>query len=385
MKILIIASSSVAIKKLESLISNLEELDWEIKILFTNKAGEIFTFSTERYNDYILNQNKDMEDFVHNPSFHVELAKEFNHIIIYPATFNTINKYANGIADSLATTILAMGFHNKTIIAPAMNFNMYQNPILQASIEKLKKLGVTFIGPNYGILQCGDIGIGRVIEPYEVINFLTNKNKPKLLISIGYTNVYLDDVRTVSVKSSGQMGIFLAKELSKYFDLTIINANISQLNNYFDSRTKIINVDSVFEYQEAVFKYIKKNDVFVSVAAVSDFIFEKHEAKIKKSDNVSFNYKIGIDVLKEVSILYPDKIKIGFALESQNLLENGTKKLKTKNLDLIVVNNKNTLKSQFSTGFLIEKDGFNEFTEISKHNLAQLISEKVYRIWKEKQ
>ncbi|MEE3928317.1 bifunctional phosphopantothenoylcysteine decarboxylase/phosphopantothenate--cysteine ligase CoaBC [Mycoplasmopsis ciconiae] len=372
MKILIISSSSISARKTKELVKLLEEKSCEVKVVLSDNVKKFdLDFSG-------LDIEVD-EGYTSEISNHITLALWADLIIVYPATFNTINKYANGIADNFATSIFSIGMHHKTIICPAMNFRMYQNPIIQKNIEYLKSLNITFLGPNYGELHCKGSALGRLVEPEEIIKFLFGKNKKKLLITIGYTDVYLDDVRTVNVKSSGSMGINLIHKLKFDYDITVINANLQHLNHNFDSNIKVIDVNDIESYKTAVFEQIQNNDIFISVAAVSDLIFKKHPHKIKKDTHVNFEYEIGVDVLKTISVDNPQKICIGFALESENIKNNALKKLETKNLKMIIANDKKTLKNTKSSGLIIYKKNnkINEynFQEMDKSDLSLKIKE----------
>lgn len=373
MKILILSSASIALKKTNELIKIFSQNGHEVKYCLTNNALKM--------NLLELNENYvDDDSYSELTTKHIQLAKWADKIIVYPATFNTINKLANGITDNFVMSILSLGFFNKTIICPAMNFRMFDNEILQSNLTRLKKLGVTFVGPEYGKLYCGDEGYGRVVEVNDLFNFVIKKPIKKLLITLGYTEVKLDDVRTVSVRSSGKMGLSLINELKYFFDLTVINANLPELNKYINNDIKIINVSTVEQYFNAVKENIESQDIYLSVAAVSDLIFDKFDGKIKKDTTINFTYKIGIDVLKWVSETYPEKIKIGFALESSKNIENGLKKLNAKNLDMLILNSKEALKSSLTSGFILTKNNNIEFDNLTKEELASKIASEI-KIW----
>lgn len=373
MKILILSSASIALKKTNELIKIFSQNGHEVKYCLTNNALKM--------NLLELNENYvDDDSYSELTTKHIQLAKWADKIIVYPATFNTINKLANGITDNFVMSILSLGFFNKIIICPAMNFRMFDNEILQSNITRLKKLGVTFVGPEYGKLYCGDEGYGRVVEVNDLFNFVIKKPIKKLLITLGYTEVKLDDVRTVSVRSSGKMGLSLINELKYFFDLTVINSNLPELNKYINNDIKIINVSTVEQYFNAVKENIESQDIYLSVAAVSDLIFDKFDGKIKKDTTINFTYKIGIDVLKWVSETYPEKIKIGFALESSKNLENGLKKLNGKNLDMLILNSKEALKSSLTSGFILTKNNNIEFDNLTKEELASKIASEI-KIW----
>ncbi|WP_036464056.1 bifunctional phosphopantothenoylcysteine decarboxylase/phosphopantothenate--cysteine ligase CoaBC [Mycoplasmopsis sturni] len=375
MNLLVLVTGSIAAIKSHLLVKKLIEQKHTVKVAFT-EAGKEFVSLKDFTNYY------DNTWYKNKKSDHIDLFKWADRIIVYPATYNTINKVANGINDNFVTNLLSIGGFNKWIVCPAMNTKMYANPILQENIIKLKKLGVTFLGPDAGMLYDGDNGIGRVVEPDFVVDFLSCKPKKKVLITFGFTKVYLDPVRTVSVFSSGKSGLALIQELAKSFDVTVINGNLEHLNTYIPLQVKVINVKLVDEYFKAVQDNIKKHDIYISLAAVSDLIFEKQKQKIKKNEDIKFNFHQGVDVLKWVSDNYPNKIKIGYALESSNLIENGRSKFNNKKLDLLVVNNSLTLGSNTSTGFFITKENEEAFKDLDKTKLAQIICQKIEEICK---
>lgn len=375
MNLLVLVTGSIAAIKSHLLVKKLIQQKHSVKVAFTESGKEFV--SLEDFTDYY-----DNTWYKNKKSDHVDLFKWADRIIVYPATYNTINKVANGINDNFVTNLLSVGGFNKWIVCPAMNTKMYANPILQENIIKLKKLGVTFLGPDAGILYDGDNGIGRVVEPDFVVNFLSCKSKRKVLITFGFTKVYLDPVRTVSVFSSGKSGLALIQELAKSFDVTVINGNLEHLNTYIPLQVKVINVKLVDEYFKAVEDNIKKHDIYISLAAVSDLIFDKQKQKIKKNEDIEFNFHQGIDVLKWVSDNYPNKTKIGYALESTNLIENGRSKFNNKKLDLLVVNDSLTLGSNTSTGFFITKENEESFKNLDKTKLAQIICQKIEEICK---
>ncbi|TNK86494.1 bifunctional phosphopantothenoylcysteine decarboxylase/phosphopantothenate--cysteine ligase CoaBC, partial [Mycoplasmopsis pullorum] len=169
MNILILGTSSIAVKRINSLVSLLKkESNVNVKVVLSPKADQFDLVDTNDEFELVNYQS----NYQNLDPLHVNLAKWADWIIIFPATFNTINKYANGISDNFILDILSLGFHNKTLICPAMNTLMYQNPILQNNIQKLKELGITFLGPIQGLLHCGDNGIGHIVSNEEIINFL---------------------------------------------------------------------------------------------------------------------------------------------------------------------------------------------------------------------
>ncbi|UUM19872.1 MULTISPECIES: bifunctional phosphopantothenoylcysteine decarboxylase/phosphopantothenate--cysteine ligase CoaBC [unclassified Mycoplasma] len=376
MKVLLLITGSIAAIKSPQLIELLRKQKHKVQYALSPSARNFVP-------QFMLENCLANNWYQKNNSVHVDIVKWADRIIVYPATFNTIGKVASGIADSFITTVLSLVSFNKLIFAPAMNTKMYQNDFLQANLAKLKQLGATFIGPNYGKLKDGDTGIGRAIEPEQLIDFLENRPKKKVLLTFGYTRVNLDPVRVVCVPSSGKSGLALIQILAQKYDLTVISGNLEHLNNQIPAHVQIINIQTLQEYYTAVDEYIQQNDCFISLCAVSDLIFKTREQKIKKNEQIYFEYTIGKDVLKDIALKYPEKIKIGYALESENILENGKKKLISKNLDAIIINNAQTLASDQSSGYIILKNGHtSEFLHLDKYDLAIKIDQLLGQLWK---
>ncbi|UUD36090.1 bifunctional phosphopantothenoylcysteine decarboxylase/phosphopantothenate--cysteine ligase CoaBC [Mycoplasmopsis citelli] len=376
MKVLLLITGSIAAIKAPLLINSLQKQGIAFQYAISHAAK---SFLEPQFTKGSIDVNWYQKD----NSTHVDAVKWADKIIVYPASFNVIGKVANGIADDFISTTLSLASFNKVIFAPAMNTKMFQNTFLQANITKLKNHGATFLGPNYGILKDGDIGIGRVIEPQQLVDFLINKPKKKVLLTFGYTKVFLDPVRSITVHSSGKSGLALIYVLAQKYDLTVISGNLKHLNNLIPSNVKVIDIETLEEYYDAVDGNIQENDCFISLCAVSDLVFQKHEHKIKKDANTKFNYSIGRDVLKDISLKYPNKIKIGYALESQNILENGIKKLISKKLDAIIINDAQSLQNQTSNGFIaLKNEQISEFHNLNKHDLALKIDKILEELWK---
>ncbi|WP_025755141.1 bifunctional phosphopantothenoylcysteine decarboxylase/phosphopantothenate--cysteine ligase CoaBC [Mycoplasmopsis cricetuli] len=376
MKILVLITGSIASIKSKKLINLLEKNNHEVKYALTDSA---YNFVNQSDFPEALNKIWYQKGILE----HIEAVLWADLIIVYPITYNTLNKIALGINDNFITAIFSTQCFQKTIMCPAMNKNMYYSEVLQKNIKKLINNGVIFIGPESGQLKDGMIGIGRVSEPERVIDFIENKKGPKILLTYGYTTVKLDPVRVVSVPSSGKTGILLIHELAKFANLTVISGNLKHLNNKIPSSVKVINIETVNQYYEAVDKYIVENDFFISLCAVSDLIFKPKLTKIKKNEKIAFEYKIGRDVLKSIALKYPNKIKIGFALESNDLLKNGLEKLDEKKLNAIVINDSNSLKNNTSSGYLVIKNEKPIFFEnLNKNELAQKIAKMVEQLWK---
>ncbi len=285
------------------------------------------------------------DDEFRSSTIHIEAARWADAILICPATANTIGKIASGIADNLLTT-LVMAATVPVVLCPAMNKEMYRNPIYVQNAEKLKELGYEIVDADEGELACGEVGEGRLAETHKILfalrkvlfrnNSLSGK---RLLVTAGRTEEALDPIRFLTNRSSGKMGFALAQAASiSGAEVTLISGP-TQLSPF--SAGKFISVRSAAEMAEAVEREYQRNDVIIMAAAVADFRPEQQaKHKIKKS-GADMNLKLERtrDILQWLGERKGDKILVGFAVETENELENARQKLEKKNLDLIVINN----------------------------------------------
>ncbi len=282
---------------------------------------------------------------------HISLSKLADLVIVAPATANIIAKAANGIADDMVSTLL-LSVNCPKLIVPAMNNEMYLNPITQDNIERLKKYGFIIVEPETGDLACGTKGIGRFPDIEKIygyiIKILANKasyfSNKKVLITLGGTIEDIDPVRCITNRSSGKMGFSFAKEfILRNAEVTLIvgNVNDSLLSNFKKTFpfVSIIKVRSAREMFNKIMEYKDNMDIYVMAAAVSDYYTDYKESKIKKEDNDELILKLkkNIDILKTLP-KRKNAIYIGFAAESENLIENAKEKMIKKDIDFIVVN-----------------------------------------------
>ncbi len=274
---------------------------------------------------------------------HIELADAADIFVLCPATFNIIGKIACGIADDLVTTI-ASAVTGRKIVAPAMNVNMYNNPILQKNLNTLVENGYEVIEPDSGMLACGYEGKGRLRNVDDIIRHIYLENQSsklsgkKILITAGGTIEPIDPVRFIGNRSSGKMGIALADEAkARGCDVTLVYAKISV---ELPKGLTAIQVSSAIEMQKILEEQINDTDVLIMAAAISDFRVENvSDHKIKrKGEKLTLTLVPNPDLTKELYKFKNDRIYVGFAAESQDLIDNAKKKLEEKNLDLIVAN-----------------------------------------------
>jgi phosphopantothenoylcysteine decarboxylase/phosphopantothenate--cysteine ligase len=312
---------------------------------------------------------------------HIELSKKSDLLLIAPATANIIGKAAHGIADDLLSCLL-MTVTKPIIIAPAMNTNMYLSSVVQENIACLRKRGVKIIGPEKGELACGDEGPGRLAEVESIVDAVktalktseTLKGK-RILVTAGPTREAMDPVRFISNPSSGKMGFALAAEaLKRGAEVTLISGPTRQEPL---PGIKFIPVVTAHEMKEEVFKCLTQIDIVIMAAAVGDYRPVRYsKQKIKKDKELLvLEFKKTIDILAEIGRKKGNKILIGFAAETEQLIENAREKLKKKNLDIIVANkigiSESGFQSDLNEAVILSKNGKEEELPLmSKTNLA---------------
>ena len=308
---------------------------------------------------------------------HVGLGKEADILVIAPATANTIAKLAHGMADNLLT-ITALASQCPVIIAPAMDADMYQNPSTQDNIRILSQRGVTFAGPGEGRLASGLFGEGRFLDPGEIIGYISfvlgKKGRlagKKVVISAGGTQEPIDPVRVITNKSSGKQGYALAQASVEAGGSVVLISTPTGLNPPIGAQ--LVSVHSADEMKEAVIKEMEGADALVMAAAVSDFrpknIAKDKIKKVKGIPNIEL--EPAPDILEMVSKMETKrpKVVVGFAAESQNLLENAGIKLQSKKLDIIVANDI----SQADSGFGVDTNRVTLLFADGKKNILPLM------------
>lgn len=381
---------SVAVYKICELIRLLVKVGCEVHTIMTKSACELI----KPYLIEELSQNRCITDtFERTPVFdvkHISLANKADLFLIAPATANIIGKIANGIADDmLSTTIMAV--KAKKIIAPAMNCNMYNNPIVRENIKKLEKYEDYEVLPTgKGSLACGDVGEGRMLEPYEIFEYIKKElcyekilKGKKVLVTCGATAEAIDPVRFITNHSSGKMGFAIA-EAAKCMgaEVTVIKG-ITTVKPVMG--VKIIETGSAEDMFFAVKENYENSDYIFMAAAVADYTPVKYEEnKIKKSDgNMKIELKRTADILRFLGENKRENQKIcGFSMETEDLLKNSAKKLKSKKVDMIAANSLKDEGSGFGTDtnkiYVITKNGVNQLPLMSKEDCAvKLIRELI--------
>lgn len=334
----------IAAYKVVDTVSRLKKLGADVDVIMTANAQEFITPLTFRS----ISHNPVVTDMFDEPEKwdikHIELAQKADLFLIAPATANIIGKLSSGIADDMFSTTV-MATTAPVLIVPAMNFNMYANPVVQQNIQKLKELGYIFMEPGTGVMAEGSSGKGRLPEPHDIVEAVTAMLKPlrdleglRILVTAGPTREAIDPVRYMSNHSSGKMGFAVAEAAVARGAQVILVAGPVSIER--PKGVDYVSVLSADEMYDAVMEHYISSDVVVMAAAVADYKVETPaDFKIKKNaDEWTLRLAKNKDILKELGKIKGDKILAGFCAETDHLLENADKKVKEKKLDFIVAN-----------------------------------------------
>lgn len=365
-------TAGIAAYKAAALASLLVKQHAKVQVIMTENAQNFIhplTFES------ITKQKCLIDTFDRNFEYkigHISIAKSADYVVIAPATADIIGKLAGGIADDMLTTTV-MACNCKKLIVPAMNTNMYQNSIVQDNINKLKQHGYEVMEPAYGLLACGDTGLGKMPEPADILPHILKELAyekdyagKKVLITAGATIEKIDPVRFISNHSTGKMGYALAKAaMLRGADVTLISGRTSLNPPEF---VNTIFVESASDMFEAVKANYKKHDVIIKSAAVADYTpIQTASEKIKKKDgNLELQLKRTEDILGYLGTHKGEQqFLCGFSMETENMIDNSREKLRKKGADMIVANN---LKQE-GAGFGVNT---NIVTLITQNRIKQL-------------
>ncbi len=356
-KVLVGLTGGIACYKVPYLVRDLHRAEAETRVVMTKAATRFITPLTL---EAVSNYPVAVEMFPENEfvsTRHIGLGEWPDVVIVAPATANFIGKIASGISDDLLTTVIC-ACQKPVMIAPAMNPGMWAHPATQKNVAFLKEIGYQILGPGVGDMACDHIGEGRMLEPEELFEaiktFLGKGSKKKALngktvvVTAGPCREPLDPVRYISNRSSGKMGYALASAAKAAGARTVLISGPT-------SQTKppgvdYVSVETTAEMHAAVSKHFSRADCLIMAAAPADFSPQKLAGqKIKKANTgLQLSLKPTVDILKEMgSKKKPGQILVGFALETENGVANARRKLKEKNLDLIVLNNPRDKNSAF--------------------------------------
>ena len=393
--VVLAVSGSIAAYKIASLASALGKLHADVQVLMTQNATNFInpiTFET-------LTGNKCLVDtFDRNFQYsveHVALAKRADVVLVAPASANVIGKIANGIADDMLTTTV-MACKCKKIISPAMNTQMFENPIVQDNLKKLEHYGYEVIQPAVGLLACKDVGAGKMPEPETLLEYILREvayekdlKGKKILVTAGPTQEPIDPVRYLTNHSSGKMGYAIAKVCSmRGADVTLVSGKTAIKPPLF---VDVVPVTTARDMHEAVTSRFDQQDIVIKAAAVADYRPKTiSDQKVKKADGeLSIEMERTDDILKYLGEhKREDQFLCGFSMETEHMLENSRKKLEKKNLDMIVANNVKVEGAGFAGDTnivtLITKDDETQLPLLSKEETAVEIMNKILEITAEK-
>ena len=389
MNILLIVSGGIAAYKSIDLCSSLVKQGNNVKVILTKNAENFVTqlpFQTLTKNRVYTSTFEEVDE---NEIQHIDLTKWAEKIIVAPATANLISKFSNGIADDLATSLmLAVRDTSAVYIVPAMNTFMYRNPIIQDNMNRLIKLGFNFVEPDSGLLACGDVGEGKFPTIDKIESFLFQEveqdlKDKKVLVTAGPTKEFIDPFRCLTNPSTGKMGISIANECARRGAEVILVSSVD--NDSISNNVKKVKITSTNDMFEAVKNNFKDCDFIIKAAAVSDYtpvqIFDK---KVKKQDgNLTIEFQRTQDILKYVGDNKHEGQKIiGFAAETNNLIEYAKEKIVKKNLDYIVANDISKKDIGFGSDdnevYIIDKhDNIKKIDKSNKNNIAKAIVDEI--------
>lgn len=388
-------SSSVSLYKACEIIRLFQKKNMAVQVIMTANAAKLI--SPQLFSS--LSGRPALVDLFSSPNpekiEHIALTKEIVLLLIAPATANVIGKMAAGIADDFLSTFY-LAVRSPVVVAPAMNEAMYLHPQVQENIRQLKTRGVVVIEPDRGELACGEEGWGKLASPekivdvcMEIIHQSRSLRGLKVLVTAGPTREYLDTVRFISNPSSGKMGYALAEEAAQRgADVFLVSGPTSLTP---PAGVKLISVESTRAMAREVEKIFPQVDVVVAAAAVVDYEFpRKFDHKLKKERGpLQLELRPTIDILAELGQKKDQKILVGFAAESEEVVANARKKLKKKNLDLMVANDVRRQDIGFATDFneitLVYPDGqLEEIGKATKKEISRIIWERIEQIIKKR-
>ena len=380
--VLLGVTGGIAAYKSAEIVRHLKKSGSSVRVVMTKSAEEFITpltlqaLSGNRVSSELLDAEAEAA------MGHIELAKWADAILIAPATANTIARLSSGRGDDLLSTV-TLAFDGPVSLAPAMNQAMWRDERTQENLDRLIQKGYEVCGPGSGEQACGDIGLGRMLEPLEILQIFSNsftKGKmsgKRVLITAGPTQEPIDPVRFITNRSSGKMGYNLAEAaIESGARVTLISGPVDIPK---PSNCNFVSVETAQEMYEAVMHHVKEKDVYIGTAAVSDYRpVNTSNQKIKKDGSgkpIALELEENKDILKSVSELQDKPYVVGFAAETDNLLVNADKKLKGKNLDLIVANDV----SDKEIGFNSEQNEVTLITSKEKTLIERQSKKKVSR------
>jgi len=385
--IIVAVSAGIAAYKAIEVVSRLHKKGAEVKVVMTQNATHIaspLTFGEISGHPVAL----DMFEQVHQWDVeHIALATWADAYVVVPATANVIGKIYAGIADDMLTTTI-MATTAPKYLCPAMNTEMYNNPITQRNLEGLRSLGYHIMEPAEGWLACGITGVGRLPEPEAIVEWLESKmcstnelEGTTILVTAGGTQESIDPVRYIGNRSSGKMGYAIAEQAARMGAKVILVSAPTSLP--IPSGVDFVSVDSAVSMQEAVEARFNDVNVVIMAAAVSDFrVLHKAEQKIKKMESMTIELVKNPDILQGLGSKKSHQILVGFAAETEHVIKYGQDKVAKKNLDMLVANDVSKSNAGFNVDtnegyFLYPDKEPKEMPNMKKSDLARHILREV--------
>ncbi|MFN3396002.1 MAG: bifunctional phosphopantothenoylcysteine decarboxylase/phosphopantothenate--cysteine ligase CoaBC [Thermodesulfovibrionales bacterium] len=377
-------TGSIAAYKSIELTRRLTEAGAEVDVILTEAAKRFITplsFSS-------ITRGRVFSDIFEDPLSHIRIAEEAELLLVAPATANIIGKMTSGIADDMLSTVY-MAFNGKVMIAPAMNWRMYENPVLQRNLVSLQSLGVIQIGPDKGALACGEANMGRmaevnaIIEEIEIALSEKDLEGRRFVITAGPTREYIDPVRFISNRSSGKMGYAIAKvAIRRGAQVTLISG---PSNLFPPRRVTFISVETADEMRDAVMSNLEGSDALIMAAAVADFSPEQRSPeKISSREGLELSLRRTPDIILEASLCGKRPLIIGFSAETGDNLERARQKRIEKGIDMIIFNDVTESGAGFDVDTnkitIIERDKETKFPLMSKEDVAAVILDKVSEV-----
>lgn len=390
MKIALGVSGGIAAYKAAELVRLLQDLGVRVQVVMTRAAQKFvrpLTFaalSGEKVITDLFGEGS-QEPNIESAVEHIAVAQAIDALLVAPATADVLAKFANGMANDFLTTLF-LATTAPVVVAPAMNVNMWENAATQANLEKLKLRGVRIVEPDSGYLACGMVGAGRLAGNDAIVSAVLQAlgasqdlSGETVLITAGPTREPIDPVRYIGNRSSGKMGYALAEAAVRRGAKVLLVSGPTALKPPADA--EFVPVQTAAQMRDAVMALLPKATVVIKAAAVADFTVRVAEQKIKRNAVLNLQLEPTPDILKEVAAQKGQRIVVGFAAETQNTLENARKKLESKSLDAIVLNDV----SQAGIGFDSERNAVTILTpsetvsvpEMSKWEVAHRVLDLV--------
>src|ERR1700731_1868476 len=395
MKIALGITGGIAAYKAAAIVRLLEDRGIRVQVIMTRAAQEfvrpltLAALSGEKVITGMFSPSQEHEPNIESAIEHIAVAQSIDALVVAPATADVLAHFAQGIASDFLTT-LYLTTTGPVVVAPAMNVNMWNHPATQANLESLRQRGVKIVEPDSGYLACGMTGPGRLAENdsivaavLEALGASQDLAGERLLITAGPTREMIDPVRYLTNRSSGRMGYALAEAALRRGARVLLVTGPTTLTP--PSAAEVTRVESAEEMRQAALKLLPLATVVIKTAAVSDYRPKAAAGqKIKGKGAMTLELEATPDILKELSLKKEAQIVVGFAAETENVLENARQKLVSKNLDAIVVNDV----SREGVGFdsdrnavtIITRDEIVEVPETTKWEVAQRVLDQVVRV-----